>query len=413
MGMCMNKKTTSIVILDDGINEKLYNTGDLEHNLEVTSDLQICERVGYDPFLPSHGTTCAAIIKKYVPEAALSSIKILSDESRKGMKEQLICALKWCADNAIRLVNLSLGTIDYRDFNEIKEAVNYAGEKGVVIVAACNNRNIFTCPASLENVIGVRCDLQDKLKEREYTYGFSPDGIEITSSGSHKLVKFSDEVKITTPSNSFAAPVITSIVYELQKNNPDISLYDIRELLKERAGAENAGQNIQSLDYHPSKVYNYLNKRMDIPVIVLYNYYGKNNDIDKNLNRKFRLEGYNAIIAFTEKNETDHCSGHVFIGDLYINGFDSVGEGIFKVSTIFDPDIICVSVDMSYGNAEHGLKDIELNIDPDIEIFVYHNLTLKITSSYETRTMSLPGNNQIDTLYSYIMSLFEKEEEKK
>ncbi len=402
-----------IAIIDDGINQKLYNTGELEHNLEVTSDLQICERGGYDPFLPSHGTTCAAIIKKYAPEAVLSSIKILSDESRKGMKEQLICALKWCADNAIRLVNLSLGTIDFRDFNEIKEAVNYAGEKGVVIVAACNNRNIFTCPASLENVIGVRCDLQDKLKEREYTYGFSPDGIEITSCGSHKLVKFNDEVKITTPSNSFAAPVITSIVYELQKNNPDISLYDIRELLKERAGAENAGQNIQSLDYPPLKDYNYLNKRMDIPVMVLYNYYGKNNDIDKNLNRKFRHEGYNAIVVFTEKNETDNCIGHVFIGDLYINGFDSVGEGIFKVSTIFDPDIICVSVDMSDGNAEHGLKDIELNIDPDIEIFVYHNLTLKITSSYETRIMSLPGNNQIDTLYSYIMSLFEKEEEKK
>lgn len=400
-----------IAIIDDGISEKLYNIDGLEHNIQVTTGLQICERVGYDPFLPSHGTTCAAIIKKYAPEAVLSSIKILSDESRKGMKDQLIRALKWCAHNGIRLVNLSLGTIDYRDFNGIKEAVNYVYEKGVVIVAACNNRNVFTCPASLENVIGVRCDWQDTLKERAYMYNpFSPDGIEITSCGNHKLVKYNGETKITTLSNSFAAPVITSIIYKILRNNPDISVQDIREHLKRQAAAEKSGQNTLGFDLRSLNVYNYLYKSIDIPIVVLYNCCGKNNDIDKKLNCKFRHEGYNAINVFTEKNESDNCSGHVFIGDLYRNGISSTGESILKAASIFDPDIIIVSVEMSSENAAPGLKDIENNIDPDIKIFVHQNQTLEILSSYETRTMSLSGNGQIDALYSYIISLFAKDE---
>jgi hypothetical protein len=43
-------------VIDDGVNEKLYNTGMLQHNIEITPKLEIRQRFGYDPFLPSHGT---------------------------------------------------------------------------------------------------------------------------------------------------------------------------------------------------------------------------------------------------------------------------------------------------------------------------------------------------------------------
>ena len=66
-----------IAVIDDGISEKLYDVGQLRHNILITPELHVIERAGYDPFLPSHGTTCAAIIKKYAPDAVLSSIKVL------------------------------------------------------------------------------------------------------------------------------------------------------------------------------------------------------------------------------------------------------------------------------------------------------------------------------------------------
>ena len=116
----MREYSINVAIIDDGINQNLYAIGKLNHNIQITHELHIHERVEYDPFLPSHGTTCAAVIKKYALDAILSSVKILNDDSNKGMKTQLIRALEWCVENDIRLVNLSLGTIDYKDFNEVQ-----------------------------------------------------------------------------------------------------------------------------------------------------------------------------------------------------------------------------------------------------------------------------------------------------
>lgn len=60
-------RQVKIVIIDDGVNEKLYSTGSLWLNIKVTRDLQIRQREDYSPYEPSHGTACGAIIKKYSP----------------------------------------------------------------------------------------------------------------------------------------------------------------------------------------------------------------------------------------------------------------------------------------------------------------------------------------------------------
>ncbi|OPX43737.1 subtilisin BL [Ruminiclostridium hungatei] len=233
----MNRQV-KIVIIDDGINEKLYNTGSLWLNLEVTRDLQIRQREDYSPYEPSHGTACGAIIKKYSTDAELGSIKVLNETGR-GVRDQLITALCWCTDNDIKLINLSLGTIDFRDYEAVRKAVNYAVSKGVIIIAACNNGNLFTQPASLSDVIGVKCDMDGKLKEGQYRYNCYPlDGIDITACASHFLVKYDDTGKKTAPCNSFAAPMITAEACNILQHNPSISFQEMRRKLAE--GAENA-----------------------------------------------------------------------------------------------------------------------------------------------------------------------------
>ncbi|HEX3028096.1 MAG TPA: S8 family serine peptidase [Clostridia bacterium] len=131
-----------IAVIDDGINEKLYNAGVLQFNIEIFPDLTIAERENYNTFLPSHGTKCAAIIKKYSADALIGSIKILNDNTKRGLEKQLVRALQWCVDNGIRLVNLSLGTIDFRDFSEVKSCIDHATSQGLIIIAACNNKNV-------------------------------------------------------------------------------------------------------------------------------------------------------------------------------------------------------------------------------------------------------------------------------
>jgi hypothetical protein len=242
-----------IAVIDDGINEKYYNLGQLQHNIEITPKLEIKQRIHYEPYLPSHGTTCAAIIKKYSSRVLLSSVKILNDENKRGMKQQLVRAIQWCVENGIKLVNVSLGTIDYRDFVEIKEMVNQAYKKGLIIVAACNNRNIYSCPASLTNVIGVKADIGIKKDGNGYFSNDNAlDGVDVTTYGSHYLVNHVGEGKETGLCNSFAAPYITAKVYGIIKDNPEITLEEIKERLRENASNQNDSSNhniYSSLDW--------------------------------------------------------------------------------------------------------------------------------------------------------------------
>lgn len=223
----------NIAIIDDGVNEKFYDIGNLEYNIEITPELKIIERCKYDRRLPSHATTCAAIIRKYSPQACLSSVKILNDE-RRGVRQQLIKALEWCVEMRIKIVNLSLGTTHYKDSGEIRESVNWAVARGIVIVAACSNRRVITYPAYFSNVIGVKCDLENELKEGQYKFNYYPnDGIDITASGKTLLCRYTGEEVFTEECNSYATPVITSKVYEIIGDNPDITIEEIKsELIK-------------------------------------------------------------------------------------------------------------------------------------------------------------------------------------
>ncbi len=223
----------NVAVIDDGICENSFNMGLLKHNIEITPDLEIRERVGYNTCEISHGSICAQIIRKYAPDAVLSSIKILNDSS-KCSKEQLIKALIWCADNDIKIVNLSLGTIDYKDFPSISHAVNQVYKKGLIIVAAANNRDVFTYPASHTNVIGVKaCKLQS-MEDKQYIYNrCSLDGIEITACGTY-LYKDGEKEK-TVSGSSFAAPIITALTYNILRKYPAAGLEEVKEMLRKSA----------------------------------------------------------------------------------------------------------------------------------------------------------------------------------
>ncbi len=394
----MNILPINIAVIDDGINEELYQTGRLVHNLEITHDLIVRERAGYDPLLPSHGTICAAIIKKYSPEAVISSVKILNSESRTGMKAQLIRALQWCVDNRISIVNLSLGTIDYRDFAQVKEVVEYACEKNLIIVAACNNRNIYTCPASFERVIGVKCDLTGVLNEGEYTFNSDcMDGIDITAFAKHNLKKYDGTEKETSQCNSYAAPLVTAHVYNLIKNNANMTPSKIKGELQKTA--HNMEQNLNELPFKELK-------EPDIPVIVIYN--NGTDNFEKKLTGKFRSDGFNALCVFENMKELDICNGYININQFYNQNSTSIKKSFYNICNIFCPDILLFTFDNHKSN---NIQITEIaDLDADIQIYVNDTSCIKVKSSYETRTFN-PDDNYLDHVYSYILEMFEREEE--
>ncbi|MFZ5987603.1 MAG: S8 family serine peptidase [Bacillota bacterium] len=237
----MFENRASIAIIDDGVNEKLYDIGTLKHNIEITPQLKVLERREYDRYLPSHATNCAAIIRKYSPHASISSVKILN-KARRGLCEQLTRSIEWCVDTGINIVNLSLGSIHQKDSSKIQDTVNKAAKEGLVIVAACSNNNIITYPSVFSNVIGVKCDIMNRLNEGEYVYNYYPnDGINITACSRHLLYKFYGGSSFTRICNSYAAPFITARVYDIVNKFPGIILEEIKQKLIEGAVNKSIG----------------------------------------------------------------------------------------------------------------------------------------------------------------------------
>ncbi|EPY6469952.1 S8 family serine peptidase [Clostridium sporogenes] len=240
-----------VAIIDDGVGQGVYGDFDLADNIEITEQLEVLDGNDRYIFNRSHGTICAAIIKKYFNDAIISSVKILNYESHKSTKNQLIKAVEWCILNNIDVINMSLGTIDYRDFDEVKNIVDTAFEKGIIIVAACNNKNIYTCPASFNNVIGVKSTKARVLKEGEYIFNiYSIDGIEITACAEHRLLKNGVKREVTASVNSYAAPMITAEICKIKRRFPTLNFSGIKKNLYKNSC--NYSKNI-------NKVNNYIN----------------------------------------------------------------------------------------------------------------------------------------------------------
>lgn len=373
------KNKIKIAVIDDGINEKVYNTPIQGRNVVIHEDLTIVERNNYDAFLDSHGTICAAIIHKYTSNIELTSVKILNDITGKAIKDQLIKSLYWCAENNINIANLSIGTIDFRDFEEIRDCLEEVTRRGLIIVAACNNRNVFTYPACHKKVIGVKCN-RSYLNDQ---YSMNHDilmGIEFLASGNHSLVNRLGDTLSTIATNSYAAPLITAKVCNIMQKNADITLDGIKEKLYEGALDPNAPKDSYLLynSFNSIGYEQYINvlescidntiEDINIPVIriIFDNHCGNEFTLKflHYLNKLFRDDGYYSI----------------GISDIYINSFYDLE--IFPKCKIDEKSYLsyilkkynCDIIIMGYSTRNKGkfeMNHIEKDcLECDIQVFV-------------------------------------------
>ena len=127
----------------------------------------------------------------------------------KGNIQSLCTAFAWCVENDVDIINLSLGSVFFRDKELLLSAVNRCAENGIVIVGATSNEGYVTYPASFTNVLGVRSfDEKEKrgcVARYDTNLGF---GL-FETQGSEKIYINGME-KTTSWCNSVAAPQITA-----------------------------------------------------------------------------------------------------------------------------------------------------------------------------------------------------------
>lgn len=366
-------------IIDDGVD---YATGlNIVKSIQIDEDLKVKEISKLCDIKSIHGKYCALILDKYYKKVEYYSIKIL--KYRLGCnRKQLIKSIEWCIENDIKVINMSLGTINYKDFEDIRKAIDRAYYKGVIIVAACNNNNVFTYPASNKKVIGVKSS--GKLKEGEYKYNLYPlDGIEITACGSHNLTSFKKKMTLC---NSYAAPMITAKVCAILEEYPYLTFEEIKENLYKYSINYNKEEYLL---YNPCEIENYYNckrKEINVPLVFVVSE-NKHilNTVIENLNYNFRKDGYYSIF----KNINENSLGAVKNAEI-------LKEKLEKLYRVYDCDIFLAGV----GKRMDFIREIKKVLNPDKFIFLaekedLNNKEMQTLESLIINTKECKNSNEI------------------
>ena len=130
-----------IAIVDSGINAGHVHVGPVAGGVSFAEDGDSVDRLG-------HGTAVAGAIRQWAPDAELYAVKVF-DRRLSATIETLLHALQWCRDQAMDIVNLSLGTATPAHRERF---LNSLGPRPLVVSPA------DLLPGSLPDAIGVAVD---------------------------------------------------------------------------------------------------------------------------------------------------------------------------------------------------------------------------------------------------------------
>ena len=201
-----------------------------------------------------HGTFCAGIVAAQqdngkglaglAPDVTLRMYRAF--KGTDGYPLDVAKAIRQAADDGCQVLNLSFGTTD--DMQTIREAVEYAAGKGVILIAAVGNSGTTQkmYPAAYDCVIGVGSvspglTLSGFSHRNDSVFVTAPGGKMIglgyTADNSYRL----DADATANSGTSYAAPVVTALAALALEADPDLTADSFRLLLKntvQDAGAE-------------------------------------------------------------------------------------------------------------------------------------------------------------------------------
>lgn len=311
-----------IAILDDGVSKTVIEN--LQFDYEVKPNGRVITKKNKTD-MSSHGSICAAIIRKYAPEARMGSIRILNSE-RRGNIKALLSALRWCARHGIKVVNLSAGTDQMCDILPLIHAVESFRRRGGILVAACKNGKNVGFPASLNGVIGVRAG--NGLKDDKYIRDEQPGGIDYIASGEHYLSIMGIE-ETTIVSNSYAAPVISAHLYKSLNENKPMPKTNIKTADRQINGADyvrGALVELASIALPESEVR---------PVIACLG--KKSSELAYKLAHRFLSDGYLPLVCSCK---TEEC----YSENLRIDSIRDLDDRLRRQAVYCDADLIIAAI---------------------------------------------------------------------
>lgn len=201
-------------LIDNGLNLNYFaDVNHVKRNISIDYNGTFFE--GESTKWLTHGSICAAIIKKYAPNSELTCINLKPREGEISV-QQLVLALETLISMNIKLINISMGFVSKCENISLKQVIHRAFEKQCLIIASGNNFGVRSFPACYNTVIGVVQTPKIQINSTNWNIVDSRvTGIDFSVCGSHELVK-SDLLLYETPNaSSFSACVMTANIFNI------------------------------------------------------------------------------------------------------------------------------------------------------------------------------------------------------
>ena len=141
-------------------------------------------------------------------------------------------AIVYAADNGADVISMSWG--DYTDSSLIKDTIDYAYFKGVVLVGAAGNDDTKTrvYPASYDNVIAVSATNSSDTKARFSNYG---SWVDVAAPGININSTVFDDIYVSWSGTSMSTPFVAGLAGLILSKNSTFSNEEVRNILRSTA----------------------------------------------------------------------------------------------------------------------------------------------------------------------------------
>jgi len=194
-----------------------------------------------------HGTHVAGVISAIVNNNRgvagmtwmnpVMPVKVL-DSSGAGSTYAVARGIIWATDHGAKVINMSLG--NYADANFLHDAIKYAFDHDVVLIAASGNDNTDKpgYPAAYPEVLAVAATDANKNKAPFSNYG---DYIDVAAPGVNIASTFPDNQYAALSGTSMASPHVTALAALIRSANPSLKNTEVMDII--RQSAQDLGPN--------------------------------------------------------------------------------------------------------------------------------------------------------------------------
>ncbi|MGF7031986.1 subtilisin family serine protease [Paenibacillus mucilaginosus] len=159
-------------------------------------------------------------------------IKVL-DQTGAGSTYAVAQGIIWATDHGAKVINMSLG--NYADAEFLHDAIRYAFDRDVVLVAASGNDNTERpgFPAAYPEVLGVAAVDANKAKATFSNYG---DYISVTAPGVSIASTYPQNQYAALSGTSMASPHAAALAGLIRSVNPALKNTEVMDIMKSTSG---------------------------------------------------------------------------------------------------------------------------------------------------------------------------------